>query len=46
MSSSMSCKCCSYTAKLKLNAIKLTKINGNLTAAREMDADEKIIKDW
>lgn len=46
MSSDASCKRRSYPAKFKLNAIKLAKVNGNRGAARELNVDEKRIREW
>lgn len=36
----------SYTAKFKLHAIGLAKVNGNRCTARELNVDEKRIREW
>lgn len=46
MSSNVSCKCRSYSAKFKLNAKRLSKVNGIHSAARELNVDKKHIREW
>lgn len=36
----------SYMARFKLNPIRLVKVDGNRSTARELNVDEKRIREW